>query len=56
MESSIKAIYNDIVLQTNMKFGLHMWQSRIENGHYSISMKIEFRTCINALDHYLCGS
>ena len=28
-----------------------MWQSRVENEHYSVSMKIAFSTSINALGH-----
>ena len=33
-----------------------VWQSQVENEHHSVSMKIEFSTCINALGHCLCGS
>ena len=35
---------------------MHMWQSRVENEHYSVSMKIEFNDSSNALGYCLCSS
>ena len=33
-----------------------VWQSRVENEHYSVAMKIAFIASICALSHYLCIS
>ena len=33
-----------------------MWQSRVENEHYSVSMKIEFNAYSNASGYCLCDS
>ena len=35
---------------------LYMWQSRVENVHYSISMKIGFNTENDASGHHVRGS
>ena len=35
---------------------LYEWQSRVENVHYSVSVKIEFNAGKYALGHCLLGS
>ena len=30
---------------------MHMWQSWVENVHYSVSMKIDFNTDMDVLGH-----
>ena len=57
-ETRLRLVQYDFAVSADaviVQYGIYMWQSRVENVHYSVSMKIEFNTDKYASGHCLRG-